>query len=289
MSTQIDAATSALFKGPARDKAVNLALQGPNGMGLGAFSGPFNPGKEIDVIIRRCCPNGRLDIDALLVAIKEYFQTIETAYAATVGVWAAELDGKPNNCFTFSGNNPAPGATYPGDTPIPLFTRVAGVIAATPGFMLQPWILIQRITADPTDAAAGWKVCGGTVIVATDPVPSFQNDFAFTELRQNIDRLDSPVAQLYNRPVGVPAQFTMSAIHYNAAPIPLNQGITIAYQDNRCQETWAQYGIFGPPVYRMPFAATVDMFVEQVRAFGGAGAGLELRQAVMGGRRSAWL
>jgi len=271
--------TAQAFRGAARDPKVNEMVRN-DGTGVGSFPPGygFKPHVEIETIIKRCCPSGRLDCDRLILEIKGYFESIEKAYAATQGVLAAELDGKPNNAFTFVGNNPALGALYPGGTAVPLFTRANNVLAATAGFLLQPWILIQRIVADPTDAAAGWYVAGGTTIVATDPVPSFQNDYSLTELDPRMSRLDSPVAQLYNRPVSVPALFTMSVIHYNAAPISL-KGITIAYQDNRCQESWAQYATMGPAVYRMSFADVVNMFVEQVRSYGGTAAAVELRQA----------
>jgi len=192
---------------------------------------------------------------------------VELAYGGTLGVLAAELDGKPNNAVTLSGNNPALGATYPGGVPVPLFIRTAGVMAATAGILLQTWLTIQRIVADPVDAANGWKISGGSVVCTNDPVPTLANDAAFTVLRPELSRLDGPMAQLYGRPVLVTSTLTMSAIHYGAAPIPMVQGITIEFQDAKCPD-WAS-GTFGDSPHKMPFVNAASLVVDHVRMFGG--------------------
>ncbi len=246
----------------ARDPAYNALMRG-DGVGVGVGRGNWNPIEELKVIVTRCCKGGVCDQERLILELAKYCQTAESAYAGTVGVLAAELDGKPNNAITLSGNNAAAGATYLPNTPIPLFQRTAGVLSAQPGVTLQTWLTIQRIVADPVDSANGWKLVGGSVVCTNDPVPTFPFDVAFSVLRPEIDREDSPLAQLYNRPVLVTSQLTMSAIHYGAAPIQLIQGVTIEFQDMKCPD-WVS-GTFGPNPRRIPFANVVNRIVELVR------------------------
>src|SRR5262245_44911273 len=127
MSTLIDR-----YFGPvAKDQAFAMALrQNPGAVGSLPGSGSWDPAADIKAIIQRTCSGSSIQLEALIAQLDNYIDTLDQAYAGTLGVLMAQLDAKPNNSVTPSGNNPAAGATYPPLTPIPLFIRTAGVVAA---------------------------------------------------------------------------------------------------------------------------------------------------------------
>lgn len=242
--------------------AVRDLLQA-GGLGVGAFSGQWDPLNELDFLLQRAVNAGKLNSDQLKAHLISYMGSIEAAYAIAMGAYAAQLDQKPNNAVTLYGSNAATGATYAGNTAITLYARVAGVLASSPGMILQPWNWIHRITCGDVDADAGWRLVGASVIIATDPVPSFPNDVSFSVFKTNLDRMSSPFVSLYNRPPYQQTTLTMQAMHNNTAATALLEGVTIEYYDNKCPMD--QYSPLAPSPFKADPISAAQQMIGMVR------------------------
>ncbi len=255
-------ALSQMMIPPGQDPVIQSLILG-GGSGIGSMSGPWNPLIDMGYLMNRATSDNKINLDALKATLGSYVGSIEIAYAAAAGALLATLDQKPNNAATLSGNNAALGATYPGGVPVPLFLRTNGALAATPGLIYQPWMWIHRIVCNDTDANAGWKLAGGSVIVATDPVPSFSNDVDFNVLNTRLDRMDSPFVSLYNRPPYQQTTLIMSAIHYSATPLELVGGITIEWYDDKCPMD--SYSPLRPSPHKFSPQQATQSLIQRVR------------------------
>lgn len=258
--------------GPAMGDPSMLSQLYGDGNGVTSLGYPgqgWSPQQDVGMIIAKCTRGSQFDAEAFQQRMAAYASSLELAYGVTLASLAAQMDSKPNNAITLAGSNATLGATYAGGTPVVLFARVNGALAATPGMTLQPWMSIHRIVAEPIDASNGWKLCGGSIIVGTDPVPSFPNDVALSIIRPELDRLDSPLASLYNRRVRQMTTLQMSAIHYGSAAIPLIQGITIEFMDDKCPQGnfWSS---LSPAPASIPFPTAVRGVITNVRLRGPA-------------------
>jgi len=256
---------------PANHPALQeMLVQG--GYGCGGLPGTFNVNNDIGIFVDRCTSPSGFHLDRFLPMVIAYIKSLHYGYAATTGALLAEGDARTNNAATLMGNNAGLSATYNGGTVVPLSVRINGAIAAAPGLILQPWMRLYRLFTGPTDIAAGWKFAGGSVIVGTDPINSFANDVDFSEYGNAVPRLESSMAWIYNKAPRQQTTFTMSAIHYNSAPTPLVQGVTVSWFDNRCpgggQWSWCDNG----PAANM-FPGVLETIIAMVRRrVGGASA-----------------